>query len=259
MLCNAYGPTEVTIVATAAVLVGVTYGAGELVTIGPALRGVRTLVVDPDNREVDDGEPGELLLGGDQLALGVPNRPELTAEKFVVDPTGRTTDRYYRTGDRVRRLPDDAFVFEGACVDDQVKIRGYRFELGEIEAAFAADVKRARSSGVARADRRRRVDHRARRAPRGGTTPLSTSSAVAATLLPSYAMPALIERRTSIPLVDTGRQARSLRRGTRGPLGFAEEQQWFLHKLDPTSPAYNLATAVSAAGTPRPRPFFTTP
>ncbi|MGZ4033117.1 MAG: non-ribosomal peptide synthetase, partial [Tumebacillaceae bacterium] len=65
------------------------------------------------------------------------NRPELTAERFIVNPfTGLTTDRLYKTGDLVRYLPDGNLEFIGR-MDNQVKINGVRMELGEIEAVLA--------------------------------------------------------------------------------------------------------------------------
>ena len=77
-------------------------------------------------------QPGELFIGGDGLALGYLNQPALTAEKFIqID--GQT---FYRTGDRVRWLPDGLIEFLGRQ-DHQVKIRGYRIELGEIESLLA--------------------------------------------------------------------------------------------------------------------------
>jgi hypothetical protein len=78
---------------------------------------------------------GELLLGGDGLARGYHNRPELTAERFIPDTWGRGT-RLYRTGDLVRRRADGLVEFLGR-LDSQVKIRGFRIEPGEIEAVLA--------------------------------------------------------------------------------------------------------------------------
>jgi fengycin family lipopeptide synthetase D len=77
------------------------------------------------------GALGELYIGGDGLALGYLNRPELTAEKFVPNPF-RQKERMFRTGDFVRWLPDGNIEFKGR-IDHQVKIRGFRVELGEIE------------------------------------------------------------------------------------------------------------------------------
>src|SRR4029077_20182489 len=81
------------------------------------------------------GQEGELLTGGDGVALGYWNRPELTVERFISDPADPTRgSRFYRTGDQVRLREDGNIEFLGRR-DGQVKLRGFRIELGEIEAA----------------------------------------------------------------------------------------------------------------------------
>jgi acyl carrier protein len=79
------------------------------------------------------GVPGEHAIGGAGVTRGYLNRPELTAEKFVAF----RNERVYRSGDRVRRLPDGEIEFLGRF-DFQVKVRGYRVELGEIEQVLRA-------------------------------------------------------------------------------------------------------------------------
>jgi hypothetical protein len=84
------------------------------------------------------GVPGELCIGGDGVALGSWNRPELTAERFIPDPFGapRGAARLYRTGDRARWRGDGTLEHLGRF-DDQVKLRGFRIEVGEIESVIA--------------------------------------------------------------------------------------------------------------------------
>ncbi|MEU4112178.1 amino acid adenylation domain-containing protein [Streptomyces sp. NPDC027717] len=129
---NTYGPTEAVVSATAHRVERVPEGR---VPIGRALGSRRAHVVDVLGEPVPDGVPGELLLGGPELARGYLGRAALTAEHFVPDPFGAPGARLYRTGDVVRRLPSGELEFLGRN-DDQVKIRGFRVEPGEAEAVL---------------------------------------------------------------------------------------------------------------------------
>ncbi|SEH02588.1 amino acid adenylation domain-containing protein [Nonomuraea solani] len=133
-LHNLYGPTEAA--------VDVTWHPCEpgerLIPIGRPVANTRLEVLGADGQRVPVGTPGELCLGGVQLARGYVNRPELTAERFVPDPYGPPGARLYRTGDVARWLPSGEVQYLGRT-DFQVKIRGQRVELGEIETLLTAD------------------------------------------------------------------------------------------------------------------------
>ncbi|MEV4504240.1 amino acid adenylation domain-containing protein [Streptomyces klenkii] len=134
-LHNLYGPTEAAIDVTAhAVEPGST--GGVRLPIGAPVPGVRLYVLDGRGSPVPTGVPGELHIGGVQVARGYLGRPALTAERFVPDPFAGG-GRLYRTGDRVRWSADGTLDFLGR-LDDQVKIRGHRVEPAEVEAVLGA-------------------------------------------------------------------------------------------------------------------------
>ena len=126
---NTYGPTEATVVATAADFV-----PGQRLTIGRPLAGYETLLLDQLGQLVPLGGAGELCIGGPALAAGYLNRPELSAAKFntVAELPNGFAGRLYRTGDLARFEADGNIDFLGR-IDTQVKIRGFRVELAEIE------------------------------------------------------------------------------------------------------------------------------
>jgi aspartate racemase len=130
---NLYGPTETTIWSA---LYRVESGEGS-VPIGRAIANTWIYVLDRYLQPVAIGVPGEVYIGGDGLARGYLNYPELTAERFMPDPWSREPGaRLYRTGDVGRYLSDGNIEFLGR-IDHQVKVRGFRVELGEIEAVLA--------------------------------------------------------------------------------------------------------------------------
>ncbi|WP_419957121.1 condensation domain-containing protein [Pseudomonas syringae] len=128
---NGYGPTETTTFATAYDVRALASSA-ESVPIGRPIGNTRVYVLNAQQRLAPLGVIGELYIGGDGVALGYLNRPELTAEKFIADPfSDQPGAMMYRTGDLGRWLEDGQLECLGRN-DDQVKIRGFRIELGEI-------------------------------------------------------------------------------------------------------------------------------
>ncbi|MEM9217768.1 MAG: amino acid adenylation domain-containing protein [Cyanobacteria bacterium P01_F01_bin.150] len=126
---NAYGPTESTVCATMVEC----YANDAQISIGKPIANTQVYILDRYLNPVPIGIPGELHIGGDGLALGYHNRPDLTAEKFIGHPfSEKLNARLYKTGDLGRYRPDGNIEFLGR-IDHQVKIRGFRIEIGEIE------------------------------------------------------------------------------------------------------------------------------
>lgn len=132
---NAYGPTEITVCAT----------AGEVTThdrkpsIGRPIGEARVYILDAALRPVPVGVAGDLHVGGPGVARGYWARPALTAANFLPDPFAEAHgSRMYRTGDVARFLPNGQIEFLGR-LDDQVKLRGFRIELAEVEMALKQD------------------------------------------------------------------------------------------------------------------------
>jgi amino acid adenylation domain-containing protein/non-ribosomal peptide synthase protein (TIGR01720 family) len=126
---NMYGPTETTIWSSVKELT-----VSNKVTLGRPIANTKLFIKNGNNLQ-PIGVPGELFIGGNGLARGYINAPELTAEKFTVD-VKFDKERIYKTGDLARWLPDGEVEFLGRN-DNQVKIRGFRIELGEIESRMA--------------------------------------------------------------------------------------------------------------------------
>lgn len=128
---NHYGPTETTVgVLTYPVEETSTNSRSNIVPLGRPLANTQIYLLDNYYQPVPLGVPGEIYIGGDSVARGYINQPELTAERFIPHSFN---SRLYKTGDLARYLPDGNLEFLGR-IDDQVKLHGFRIELGEIEA-----------------------------------------------------------------------------------------------------------------------------
>ncbi|TQV87106.1 non-ribosomal peptide synthetase [Aliikangiella coralliicola] len=125
-LLNVYGPTEASIVTSYKTLV-----AGENITLGRPIAGTEVYVVDGNNRLLPKGVPGELVIGGEGIAVGYLNRSTLNERAFQIHDFS-AGKKVYHSGDRALINGANEIVFLGRQ-DSQVKIRGYRVELNEIE------------------------------------------------------------------------------------------------------------------------------
>ncbi|WP_406233444.1 amino acid adenylation domain-containing protein [Nocardia sp. NBC_01009] len=200
-LHNLYGPTEAA--------VSVTYWeatAADTVTvpIGIPEWNVEVYVLDSRLRPAAIGVPGELYLGGRQLARGYRGRADLTSDRFVANPFGLHGDRMYRTGDLVRWNSAGTLEYIGRT-DFQVKFRGQRIELGEIETDLLAhpSVSQAAVLVVDTATGQQLVAYVVS-APGHSIDPTELTR-FAAEQLPSYMVPAAIMVLAAFPLNTSGK------------------------------------------------------
>lgn len=207
-VCNAYGPAEVTVCATGAVL------DDGPATIGFPILGVGALVLDRSLRPVVPGAVGELWLRGDHLALGYVNLPGRTALAFVADPTpdAEPGARLYRTGDRVRWTPTGLEYIGRA--DEQLKVRGQRIEPGEVE-AILTESNAVRGAAVVINNAGRLVAHLVP-APGAADTCVALASARARERLTSAMQPELWAVHDEFPRTPGGKLDRAALRAVEG-------------------------------------------
>jgi acyl carrier protein len=176
--------------------------------IGTPVANTQVYVLDANNEPVPVGLPGELYLGGAQIAKGYINRPELTAEKFLSDPYSKhASGRIYRTGDRVRFLPDGNLEYLGRT-DDQVKWRGFRIEPGEIETVLMEHASVKQAAVLLREDNpgdRRLVGYVVGAEHEPDT---ETLKAHVKEQLPDYMVPSILVAIDALPLTPSGKLAR---------------------------------------------------
>ena len=160
--------------------------------------------MDNGGRPCPVGVPGELYLGGVQVARGYHGRPGLTAERFVHRPVfaGEAPRRLYRTGDLCRFLPDGNIDYLGR-IDSQVKLRGFRIELGEIEHALQAQAEVARTRVLANGEGQSAYLTAYVVASEGFSTDRAKERL--AKMLPSYMVPNYFVKLDALPLNASGK------------------------------------------------------
>ena len=202
-LVNAYGPTEGTVIATAAIVEQV--GPWQRLPIGRPIGNTHIYLLDEHLQPVPLGATGELYIGGAGVALGYLNRAELTAERFLADPFN-PGDRIYRTGDLARYLADGNIDYQGRN-DRQVKIRGFRIECGEIEARVAGHpaVREAVVDVLGEANNKRLVAWVVPEAEADRQTLAVTLRQYLAGMLPEFMLPTAWVALDTLPLTPNGK------------------------------------------------------
>lgn len=197
--CVLYGPTEATIICAHYAVTRNLRLPHQM--IGRPLSNVKLRLCDRQGNPVPVGVAGEIYIGGMSVARGYLNRAELTREKFVfVD-----RERYYRSGDLGRYLPDGKIVFLGR-IDGQVKIRGNRVEVGEIESALTAHAAISEAAVLVRADAPGEKHLVAYVVPQAGAHPTTSElSGYVGERLPDYMIPAAFVRLEKMPLTVNGK------------------------------------------------------
>jgi len=204
---NGYGPTECTTFSSTYEIVAVGAEARDI-PIGRPIGNTRIYVLDGHLQPVPTGVGGEIYIGGDGVALGYLNRPELTAERFLRDPF--STDpaaRMYKSGDLGRWRADGTLEYLGRN-DRQVKIRGYRIELEEIEAALATHPDVQQAVVLAREDEPGEKRLVAYVVPPTSASDVPTAERLRAHLqarLPEYMVPAAYVLLEKLPLTVNGK------------------------------------------------------
>ncbi|MCL5260605.1 MAG: amino acid adenylation domain-containing protein [Gammaproteobacteria bacterium] len=131
-LVNMYGITETTVHSSYYSITAKDMAEGHInIKIGTALKDLDFYVLDPNQKLVPEGVPGELYIGGAGVTRGYLNRPQLTKERFIENPF-MPNSILYRSGDVVKKLEDGNYTYLGRN-DQQIKINGFRIELMEIE------------------------------------------------------------------------------------------------------------------------------
>ncbi len=218
MVYNTYGPTEATVIATYSIL-----NSADVVTIGKAMPGYDVLIVNENFEAVQNGEEGEILLGGESIARGYLNRPDLTSQKFIeTDRYKGVMERYYRTGDIAKYASNGEINYVGR-IDAQVKVRGFRVELAEIEglllqcagiqaAAVSLDAASQQLAAFVVVEKNSEINR-------------EEIAAELRSRLPYYMIPSTLDVLTSLPMTTSQKIDRARLPKPSTPLSFSEKRE----------------------------------
>jgi amino acid adenylation domain-containing protein len=204
-LLHVYGPTEGTTFSSF-------YWVQEVpeeaiaIPIGCPITNTQIYLLDGQLQPVPIGVTGELYIGGDGLAQGYLNRPELSSLAFIPNPFSQKPEtRLYKTGDLARYRSDGNIEFLGRS-DDQVKIRGFRIELGEIEAVLSQHPAVAEAVVIVQEDIPGDKHLVAYIVPNKGQAPTSSQlRQFSKEKLPNYMVPSIYMMLEFLPLTPNGK------------------------------------------------------
>jgi amino acid adenylation domain-containing protein len=173
-----------------------------LLPVGAGIDGAQLLVLDAAGEPAAVGELGDVIIRSRYLADGYTD-PDLTLRYFADTPGGDTADRFFRTGDLGRYLPDGGVVLAGRS-DSQAKVRGFRVELGEISAVLAEypGIRQAHVTTVGSAGERQLRAYAVPADP--GIHPEQLREHLRAHL-PGHAVPAEVALLPALPLTPNGK------------------------------------------------------
>ncbi len=241
-LINEYGPTETVVGCCVYELpANAAFTNTAAIPIGRPIANTQLYILDQQLNLVPVGTPGELYIGGDGVARGYLNHPDLTAGRFIPHPFSEIPGaRLYRTGDLARYLHSGDIEYLGRN-DSQVKIRGYRIEPGEIEATLAHHPAVREVAVVANADAPGDQRLAAYIVPRSQqqTPTVSDLRSFLIERLPGYMVPAAFVLLQALPLTVNGKldhQALPALNGSRPDLDKAY--------VPPRTPAEKTLTAI---------------
>ena len=195
---NLYGPTETNVCTYARIPTPIPDERTEPYPIGHVCPYCEALVLDePAGREVAVGDEGLLHIAGDSLFQGYWNRP---TDELFFERNGR---RWYNTGDVVREVPGEGFIYVGRR-DRMVKRRGYRIELGEIERGLYQDTRIREAAAIAVPDASAGVRIIAVLAPQPGQRPsIIEMKTFCGKVLPAYMNPDVFRFVDALPRTST--------------------------------------------------------
>lgn len=205
-LINLYGSSEVAADVTCFEVPRLTSLRDITVPIGRPIGNTQVYVLDDELRPNAIGVPGEIFVGGEGLARGYLNQPEMTAERFIPDPFA-AGQRLFRTGDVGRYRADRNIEYRGRR-DHQVKLRGMRIELGEIETALKTHDRISEAVVVLRQLKDQKEDDKhlvAYLAAAGEAPPPAELRSYLRSKLPEFMVPSLFVTLERMPLTASGK------------------------------------------------------